>query len=101
MSSNKTHVKNLSVSINSVITSSSSALSMKTISNILPVLQYHLHRSRAEKTMAKGVMPKHPSRVRQKKNLSTRKKVSVKELMIEAAIIRMRMGMSNDRISKD
>lgn len=51
--------------------------------------------------MAKGVIPKHPSRVRQKKNLSTRKKVSVKELMIEAAIIRMRMGMSNDRISKD
>lgn len=74
---------------------------MKTTSNILPALLYHLHRPRAGKEMAKGVMPKQPSQFRQKKSLSTRKTVSVKGLMEGIAVIGMRMEVISDRMSKD
>lgn len=74
---------------------------MKTTSNILPALLYHLYRPRVGKGMAKEVMPKHPSQFRQKKNLSARKTVSVKGLMEGVAVIGMGMEVISDRISKD
>lgn len=74
---------------------------MKTTSNILPALLYHLHRPRVGKEMAKEVMPKHPSQFRQQKSLSTRKTVSVKGLMESVAVIGMGMEVISDRISKD